>query len=377
MSTIQTYLQRAADKIGFQREFFIEKNLPTSSSSITTLVFFGDMRSTFVLSSLILRQYKERNPSRYIILVSWPEYKDLFPYVDEYWSPKESALTKLLALGADNFSNTSNEDIQIRRNLFEVMSDVISYKEILSYYDSGFTKKYWEEFQAVKRYLPGIPAISRIREDFKLQLTKRPGQKVILFPATRVRTWQQGKSVYVKIPVAPWKALTERLIADGIDTILFQNQFTYDLSSDFMDKCMYLVATKVNEVLTAMHYVGCVVDFFTGISRLAIAARCPFLAVDERMRFIKQKDYEIDDIGCGDMPRNYVFSFSTLLLTGSPSEWDASLFDTTMTGLKRLLTKLPNNGSITTQEVYEPVDYSKVREHRAKRLGAKFIKRRD
>lgn len=374
--SIQLYLQKAAEKAGFRREYFLEKNMPTSSSSVQVVFFFGDLRSTFILSSLLLRQYKESQRGKYIILVSWPEFRELFPYVDEFWSPQDESLVKLLATGADNFDNHSEYDVQLRRNLFEVLPEVVSYKELREYYDNGFTAKYWDCFKQVKRFLPTIPAVNQIREDFKRQITNQPGPKAIFYPSIRVRTWQQGRNILVKVPSDPWKALIERVIREGITPVIYQNQFTYDLSTEFGERCIYLVTPRMIDTLTAMNYVGCTVDMFSGISRIALAARCPFLVVDERTRFIKQKDFEIDDLGGLEVPKHYVFSFSTLLLTGSSSEWDTSLFDAVVAGLKKLLTKTPNNGSIGTNEVYEAMDYSRVREHRAKRLGAAFIRRR-
>ena len=46
-----------------------------------------------------------------------------------------------------------------------------------------------------------------------------------------------------------------------------------------------------------MRMTGCVLDVFSGISKLALAARTPFIYVDDRARYVSLKEVELDDIG--------------------------------------------------------------------------------
>ncbi|MFX7025283.1 hypothetical protein ABTI08_20470, partial [Acinetobacter baumannii] len=78
------YLQLAADKCGFVREQYAEADMPTSLSNVTVLPFFGDMRSQFLLTSLILPRYLTgQKDGRYFIMASYPGLAGLFPYADE------------------------------------------------------------------------------------------------------------------------------------------------------------------------------------------------------------------------------------------------------------------------------------------------------
>lgn len=49
-------VNKAADKCGFRREVYADASLPTLISNIVVLLLFGDVRSTCVASSLILKR---------------------------------------------------------------------------------------------------------------------------------------------------------------------------------------------------------------------------------------------------------------------------------------------------------------------------------
>jgi hypothetical protein len=369
------FLKRAADRTGFSREFFMEKNIPTVSSNIVVFPFFGDIRSTFVLSSFLLRRYKELRSTKYMILCSWPGMQALFPYVDEYWSVKDVSSTNSLAFSANNFYNASDVYTTYKRNLIEHFENVITYDELKVYYDNGFTPKFWETFKEVKRYLPDVPSSSRLSGDFKNELTRKSGTKVMVFPAQHLRSWQRGQTDYLRVEKDFWVKLIERLLAEGLIPVVYQNYSTYDMSPEFTDRCIYIVPKDVSQVLAAMRAVGCVIDIHSGISRLAIAARCPFVAADERIRFDSHKDYEIDDLCCGSIPRQYVFHFSTMLMTGTPTDWNTSLIDNIIVRLNKFLPTLDREQWMSTTESYEAVSYDMVRERKAKKLGVRFLKK--
>lgn len=367
------YIKRAAHRSGYKREFFVEKNMPTIPSNVLAIPFYGDLRSTILLSTLLLRSYKEANKDKYLILCSWPGIKDLFPYVDEFWSISDESLTKTLATEANNFYNAANLATDLTRGLVEVLN-VMTGKDLKTYYDDGFTKLYWETFGGIKRFLPEVPSVSKISNDFNLQMERRSGTKIIVYPATKMRSWQHGKTVNMSVSKEFWAALIDRLLQEGFDPVVYQNWFTYDMSRDFADRCIYLTAKNISDVLAAFRYAGCILDVHTGISRLAIAGRCPHVSVVERQSFIEDKDYEIDDLCAENLPRQYIFGFATQLMAGGPQEWKVSVFDNIVVRLKEFLPTLKNSVLPSTNESYEPVSYERVRERKAKRLGAAFIK---
>lgn len=371
MEDIRGFLERAAKRTGFQREYFLDKNMPTLTSNIMVLPLFGDIRTTCILSTFLLKRIKQANPSKYVILASWPGMRGLFPYVDEYWYPSDNSLVKTLASNADNFYNASDLIPEITRSFVEVFSEVWTFRDIKKYYYNGFEQKFWDEFKEVRRFFPEIPAENMI-SNISTQLQNRKGNKVLVYPVKKMRSWQHGVNEYLPMPREFWVHLVNRLIADDFIPVVYQNVFAYDLSPDFGEKCVYLATPSILDVICVIPLVGCVLDIFSGISRLAILARTPFLCSDERERYINHKDYEIDDLCCEFLPRRYIFSFSALLLTGTTKEWDMSLVDNIMVSLQRFVPGLGSN-FYPTKESDEVVSYECVRKRESKRMGITFI----
>jgi len=370
MTQVNEFIKRAAARSGFKREFFMEKNIPTSLSNLMIVPFYGDIRSTFNLSSLLLKQYKEKNKNLYIIMCSWPGFHDLFNYVDEYWTLDDEFAAKTLALDANNLYNGSSLATEINRRLLEV-SDILSSGDLKVWINEGFTKKYWEDYKQVIRYLPEVPSSSKLSPSFLNEMDRKQGRKIVIYPVTKMPTWHRGQMVYMPVLKSFWDALIEMLLSEGFMPVVYQNWFTYDMSREFTDRCVYLVPRNVSDVLAAMRQVGMVLDVHSGISRLAIAARTPFIAVDERLRFVESGDCEVDDLCC-ETPKKYIFSFSTMLMSGSPSEWKDSLLDNILVTLKSFNPTDSGNWG-ATNESYQPVSYDKVRDRKAKRRGVTFI----
>lgn len=371
MIDVADYIRRAAQRSGFKREYFLEKNIPTQPSSVLAIPFFGDLRSTFILSSLLLKTFKEKHKDKYIILCSWPGLKGLFPYVDEYWTIDDESTLKSLALEANNIYNGSGLAAEITKSLAEVV-DVYTSRDLKTLWDGGFTKSYWDTFGEIKRFLPDVPSASMISPSFKTQCERMPGQKVVIHPGYKMRSWQSGKVLSLSVQKDFWIALVERLLAKGFAPVVYQNWFTYDLSREFADKCLYLVPKSVHDLLAAMRYIGCVLDVHTGFSRFALAARCPFVSVTERNIFMADKDYMIDDLCSEGLLRRYVFSFSTMLMAGSPEDWETSVIGNIIVKLGQVMSQ----GSVelpSTTESFVDVPYEMVRKRNAKRVGAAFI----
>lgn len=372
MVDVAEYIKRAAQRSGYKRETYIERNVPTQPSNVLAIPFYGDLRSVFLLSSFILKQYKEIHKDKYIILCSWPGMSSLFPYVDEYWSIEDPSAITTLAAGANNFYNETDLSIELTRNLIEVLN-VVTSTDLKSYYDCGFTKKYLTEFGGIKRFAPEISSSNKVSSDFKKQMESKTNRKIVVYPATKMKSKQQGKTVSLTVPKDFWVALIQRLLQDGYVPVVYQNSFTYNMSTEFVDKCIYLVSRDVGDVLAAFRHVGCVLDVHTGLSRLAVAARCPYLSVIERQIFVEDKEFEIDDLCCDGLPRQYIFSPSTITMTCGPEEWKVSILDHISARLKEFLPTLSGVNLPSTNELYESVSYEKIRDRKSKRMGVHFI----
>ena len=370
MSDVAAYIQRAAERTQSKREFFVEKNIPTQPSNIQAVSFYGDMSSTFILSAYILRSYKELHKDKYLIVSSWPGFKGLFPYVDEYWSIQNESLIKSLALEANSFYNEASVATDLGRSLLECFN-TSTHRDLRMWYEKGFTDEYTKTFLQLKRYLPEILSETRITEGFRLQLSRKTGRKIVICPVMRMRSWQKGKSVYLPISMNFWSVLLEQLLDHGYAPVIWQNWFTYDMSKEFVDRCIYLVPSTISDLLTVMRYIGLTLDVHSGISRMAIAARCPFVMVDERLRYREEQDYAIDDLSCEGLPHKYVFSFSTMLMAGSEQEWRASLFEVLLSQLDAFQ---PGENWGSPRESYEVISYDKIRKRKARRMGVHFNK---
>lgn len=373
MLDVPNILKRASDKMGLVRSKYTESKVPTSIDNICVMPFFGDLRSTFVLSSLLLRKFREETrSSKYFILITWPGMEAMFPFVDEYWTYKDEGGLEKLQKGLNVFENDSALYTLLRKELNHWFYDVVDSKAIATLYNNGFADDYFERFKNIKRYLPLVPSTTSLGMDFGRQIASK-GLKVFIHPAKQVIGWRHNHQVYIKTEKKFWLTLTERLLENNITPVVYKNQFSHDISSDAQD-CLFVWDDNLAKILAAMRTTGCVLDLFTGISRLAIAARTPFVAFDERSRYFGTKEYEIDDL-CGEqLPKEYIFGFTTIIENDDKNGWNANLFDNVIARLTKFLPKLDRDSWPSTSESYEIVPYERVRKFKNKKLGTKFIK---
>lgn len=373
MDTTSEFIKRAAKRAGYRRDSYVERNLPTQPSNILAVPLYGDIRSVFTAATFLLRSYKEANRDKYLILCSWPGFRGLFPYADEFWSVEDESVCRLLAAETCGFANNANVAAELTRSLVEVL-DVMTAKDLSAYYSNGFTHKYMTDFREVMMHLPEVPSVSRVADDLRTQLSHRKGGRIVIYPATRMRSWQRGRAESLPVGRDFWLALANTLIDAGYTPVVYQNWFTHDLSRDLADRCVYLASKDVSEVLAAIRHVGCVLDVHTDVSKLAVMARCPFLSVTERMIYVNEKDCELDDLCCDGLGRQYIFSFSTQLMQGGPEDWKSSVLDNVTARLAKFLPRVADAETPPTTERWEKADYTKVRMKRAKHLGSRFIR---
>jgi len=364
-------LKRAAEKGNFLRVRFQEKDIPSSMSDIFVMLFFGDMRSTFLASSLLMRRYREEaKGSKYFILCSWPGYESLFPYVDEYWTIKSESLLKELLLASEGFKNDST--FNFRRSLNYFFENVEGGEVLDVFYSNGLTQEFFDRFREVRRFLPEIPSPSILGN-----LNQKMGaveNKVFIYPALYIRQWQYGRIRMTSTPKEFWVELSRKLIEKGMVPVLYQNFFAHDLSAILTDGCIHFREKNISKVMAAMRMSDCVLDIFSDISRFALAARCPFLACDERGRYADLKEFEIDALCSGNFPTGYIFSFPTIIEKGEMNLWGVNLLDNITARLSSFLPKLDRNDLPSAFESYETIPYDGVKKTKAKRLGTRFVK---
>ena len=376
MDSVPDFLKRASDRNGFIRERYEEKKIANDFSNIVIMPFFGDIRSLTIMSSYLLNRYRtEVKNSKYFILASWAGYQGLFPYVDEYWAINDEAYIKRFYEKAEGYRNTSDMNTIYNRNINEFFREVIDPQKVFAYYNNGFTNEFFEKFNTPKRFLPFVPSSSILGKDFNKDLISKPGMKVFLHPSFFANQWQNGRCRNVSVKKEFWISLAEYLLSHNYYPVVWQNYLSHDISQELAGKVTFLAETDIIRVLAAMRSTGCVLDVFNSISKLAIMARCPFIAVDERSRYWNMKDYEIDDLSAYAIPKDYIFTFSTIISEGNLFHWSQDIFQSIVRKLDNFVPMIDRESLPSTGESIEVVPYKTfVRKKENKRIGTRFIK---
>jgi len=370
---ISSILENASNKLRLKRERYIKNNIPSDISNVVILPFFGEKKEVAALSSLFLKRHREIfYSSKYFILLSWPGMADLFPYVNEYWSVSEDTAKKTIS-HSDNFSNNHDLIISVTRGLNYFFENVISETEISDYFKNGFTKKYMETFKNVKVYFPSLPSSSILGQNFIVDMNKTTMPKVVLYPSTNIKKWVRKSNENIIVPKETYLTLAEKLLENNIQPLVIMDYSTYDLSSDLLNKAIYLKTSNVMEILAAMRSSNGVLDLFSGISRFASIARVPFVSCLEKNKFYYLKEYEIEDLCSFDLDKKYMFSFSDNMLIKEKDGLNFNLIDGIIAKLKQIVFSDKETWP-STQECDNVIKYDNVRKIQTKKFGINFVK---
>lgn len=370
----QDIIKRCSEKLNLKRVVYNDKKIPTSIDNVVIFPFFGDMRSSFVLSSILLRRIKEElKGSKYLILLSWPGHQGLYPYVDEYWTIEDEGVLDKLRFEINGFQNFSSYYTLLSRSLNEYFFEIFTCKDLLPYYDNGLTKEFFERFKHIKVSLPAINSGAFLGIDFARHIASKD-LKFFMYPSKYIYTWKMGKVEKLSTSKDFWIAFVGKMIYDGFYPVIYRDIFCHDLSTELSEDCLHIWENDISKVLTAMRTVGFVIDFFSGISRLAICARTPFLCFDERNRYNNTKEYEIDDICGKDLFKDYIFSFATIINSESKDNWRVNILDPVTSKLNKLFPLINRDSYPSATESNKIVPYENVRKNKVKKFGSRFIK---
>jgi hypothetical protein len=370
---LKEYLDLACKRNGLIRHSYEDKNIPNEFENICVMPFFGDTRHTFLASSLLMRRYREETKgSKYFVLISWPGHQNLFSCADEFWSPDPSLAKKLLS-GVSRFSNKSDAYSLMLTGVLESFRDVSKPEVFNEYHYNGIQQAFWDRYRHVKVWLPQISSHAVLNKEFSREVAAAPGYKVLLLPTLSVDSWKLGRVVQTPVHRDFWIALVKHLKREGFAPVVVRNYNTYDISQDTAADAVHLADPDVNKLTAAMRLCGCVLDVFNGASRYAIAARTPYLCCDERSRYFGSRDYEVDDLCGSKVPREYVYTFSSICQMPAPY-WEPSLFRHVTMKLQEFLPGLDRDRWPLTTETNQIVPYDSVRKIKRKKLGTKLLK---
>ena len=367
-------LKKCSDKLNLKRVVYNDSKIPTSMDNVVIFVFFGDTRSSFILSSLLLRRIREENKgSKYFIVLSWPGNESLYKFADEYWTFDDESSLEKLSNGAEGFKNTSSHYSLLLRGLNEWFYEVMSYKDLDCYYDNGIKKEFFEKFKHVKCNMPNISSSASLGMDFARTINSQE-LKLFLYPSKTINIWKNGRIEKSKISKTFWIELINLLIKEKYFPIIYKDLFAYDVSVDINKDCLHIWDKDLSRVLSAMRSTGLVIDFFSGISNLALCARAPFICFEERNCYNHRKQYEIDDLCGKDLYKEYIFSFGTIITNDDINIWNNNFFTLLNSKLNKVFPKLSRDKLPSTAESNEIVPYNVVRATKNKKLGSRFIK---
>lgn len=374
MSSVSDFLKRASQRNGYERERYKESNIPTDFNDVCIFPFFGDYRSSFLLSSFLLHKYKNLYASsKYFIMCGWPGFASIFPYVDEYWGFNDYAQLSKVYEKSDGFYNTSDIATIYTRNLHEFFRNVIDIKDVCNLYNQGFKKEF--TCKSIETFLPFVPSSSILGKEFTKDVNQSAGFKVLFSPTLYCKQWHNGKSRNFKTNKDFWIELGIKLKKNNFTPIVWQNSLTHDISADLLDNCVFINDKDISKVLAAMRMSGCVLDIFNGLSRYALIARTPFLAVDERSRYNNLKEYECDSLIGDNIPKQYIFTFSTIINNGNVHSWSNDIFPNIVNRLNQFLPEVDRDLLPTTSESWKNVSYKeKVEIKEVIKLGRKLFK---
>lgn len=363
---IPSFLKRASQQTGFDRERYVEANIPDDWSNVVVFVFFGDLRSESILSMLILHQYiKKFYKNKYFIVCSWQGHAGLFPYADEFWSIGDQMTIKDLFKYTDGFHNASPKYINIIKNFTKYFNLVLDSSDIEKYYFNGLTKDYFDTFGEVVKFFPALPSP---KIDLNKELNLRNNKSIFIYPIKTICKWNKS-GFDVTVGYDFWVKLIQNMLDNNLVPVIYQNYMTYDVSKNFGDKCLYITDNNILSLMSSMRLTTCVLDVFSGIARIAVIARCPFVVLDERMRYINAKESEINDL-CGNSLCKYIFSFSSILNGGNYEEMSNLI----LYNMKEFIVKLNGHKLLSSAEFNDVVSYDIVKKHKQKKFGMHFIK---
>ena len=371
--TVSDFLKITSKKLNFQREKYLEKNIPNNYDQITVLFNLGDLRNTLSLSSMILPRYRKETKSlRYFIVFSYPGFSSLFPYADEYWSFDQDNFLKIYN-GSCGLDNTNNLKTIYLRHLNENFREVIKAESFNDIYEHFFLKRYWEKNKNIRIILPQIINSLASNDVFidkysKINLEK----KVFIFPNKTMQIIRKGKLIYEEIKSEFWINLIKKLLENNISVFCLKHPLTHDISAEFIESknALFFNETDINQIMSIMRMSGCVFDFFSGVSRLAMVARTPYILADERIRYFNYKEYEFEDVVGESLQGERFFIFADLMNANN------DLYNNIASNIISKIDKInKNNKGILSSEFIDKLsNYQNVRYYQSKKMGINFLK---
>jgi len=371
------FLEIVSERIKFTRKKYDNQLVPSDLDDLLIIPFFGDIKHTCILSSFILNNYKKIKSSKYIILLSYPGFESIFPYVDEYWQPSDFSQIKQIFLKSNYFENNSEFYLNLFRSLNENFRTVIGSDFFKSLYNDKFNDKYWELFgkEDAKVLIPMIPSSAVINKDLIKNINSK-NNKIFLLPSTHINSWSNGRYKKTLVSKNFYIELIKNLNKKEICPVIWNNNISYDLQDEFKDntECLFINSNNLFEVLPIIRLTGCTLDIFNSLSKFSNIARTPSIILEERIKYYLSKEYEIDDLINLNLPGCRIFSFSSYIINGNKNYWESDIFKSINKSCREIIPFIDRENLPSTSEEDKNINLSIIRKIKKKKMGTKFIK---
>jgi hypothetical protein len=371
------FLNNSSEKLGFKREVFLDSNVPTDLNDLLFIPIFCDFKYSFVFSSILLNQYKNKiKNSKYIITCSYPGFSQLFKPADEYWSFCDFKHFKNIYEGSCEFENKSKLYTNLIRSFNENYREVVNSNVFNLYYNNGFKEKFWKDFGELCLNFPMVPSSATLGKETLRLINENSGYKIFILPSFYLNSWNSGRNTKVQAQKSFYIELIKYLKKENVYPVVWNHPTGYDLTSEFSDHsdCLFINEYDISKVLSAMRLTGCVLDLFNGSSWLSKIARTPALVFDERSRYFNTKENELNDFATIETPNKICFNFVSSITNGSIKYWENDIFTTIKNNLLNFVPFLDRDSWTTTAELSRPASISHLRKIKNKKLGTRFIK---
>jgi len=370
------FLRIVSERISFKRKKYDDQNVPTDLDDIIVIPFFGDLKHIHILSSFLLNNFKKLKSSKYLILISYPGFEHLFPYVDEYWHASDFSGLNQIFLNSDYFENKSQFYLNLLRTLNENFRNVLSDSFFRELYYNKFTNKFWDLFNFdTNLFLPMIPSSSVLNKEC-LKILNLNKLKLFLYPSQTINIWNNGKYNKIIVPIKFYLELINYLKKHDIFPVIWGGSFSYDLSQEFKshNECLILNSDSLFEILPALRATGLSLDNFNSFSKLSFMARTPSIIFEERNKYFLTKEYELDDLLDLNLPNKRIFNFTNTIVRGNIDYWTKEIFHPVVSYCINYFSYFDKELLPNTSQVNKKMEISLIRKIKNKKLGAKFIK---
>lgn len=269
------YLKKASQRTGYVRERYADS---TANSESSVLVFFGDERARFILSSCLL-------PSRKTDwIVCSREKEDFFFSANEYWSG--GGLQHPIGF---NPSSSVSQTCLFDRYFANNVHDAGEFKAVNV---SDFPEVH---FPAVNKFTKFLPQ----------------GKKVYVRTGRSTHLWFRGVEVRMALPEKFWETVCGKLKEAGFIPVCHRTPSDHDMSP-LVTGCHHFYGLNGMETWGLMRACGMVADFSQNVCYTAVQARCPCVSLQDRQRYFGMGVNQLESVGELD---NF-FSFPNLVEHG-------------------------------------------------------------